>query len=287
MKNLYQQLESSKLKYELIACDDCSTNQSTVESNKQISSLLKCRFIENRSNLGRTATRQKLAKSAQYDLLLFMDADVEVSRDFINKFNVQHQTADVIFGGTAYVKEKPQSKEVLNWKYGKNREVKSIKERQKSPYLSIISRGFIIKKKIFLKVNSYLKNGYGLDVVFTNELKKINTTVKHIDNPVVHIGLDDNKKFLEKTKKGIDTLYYYEKQNIIPKDYKSIQKAYQFLKKNDLDSIFISLINSIEKQILKNLNSRNPSLFLFDLYRLKHFAILHGEKQSKKDFSLK
>ena len=131
--------------------------------------------------------------------------------------------------------------------------MKSIKERQKTPYLSIISRGFIIKKKIFLKVNTYLKNGYGLDVVFTNELKKINTTVKHIDNPVVHIGLDDNKSFLEKTKNGIDTLYYYEKQNIIPKDYKSIQKAYQFLKTNHVNSIFINIINRFEKLILKNL----------------------------------
>ena len=276
--NLYQQLENSRLHYELIVCDDCSTNQSIVEINKRINSFPNCKFIQNSTNLGRTATRQKLAKTAHYDLLLFMDADVEVSNDFIDKFNVENQTADIIFGGTAYLGEKPLKREVLNWKYGRNREVKSIKDRQKTPYLSIISRGFIIKKEVFLKVNSYLQNGYGFDVVFTTELKKINITVKHIDNPVIHIGLDDNKSFLKKTKKGLDTLYYFEKQKIIPKDYKSIQKAYQFLKTNHLNSIFINIINSFEKLILKNLDSNNPSLFLFDLYRLKYLAVLHREK---------
>ena len=281
VENLYQQLENSKLKYELLVCDDCSTNQSIVKNNTHINNLQNCKFIQNQTNLGRTATRQKLANTAQYNLLLFMDADVEVNRDFIKKFNVKNQTADIIFGGTAYLEKKPQKNKVLNWKYGKNREVKSVKDRQKNLYLSIISRCFLIKKEVFLKVNSYLQNGYGFDVVFTNKLKKINTTVKHINNPVIHIGLDDNKSFLKKTKKGLDTLYYFEKQKIIPNDYKSIQKAYQLLKTNHLNSIFISIINSFEKLILINLNSKNPSLFLFDLYRLKYLAVLHLEKTIK------
>ena len=281
VENLSQQLENSKLKYELLVCDDSSTIQNIVESNKQINNLRNCKFIQNQKNLGRTATRQKLAKTAQYDLLLFMDADVEVSKDFIEKFNVKNQTADIIFGGTAYLEKKPQKNKVLNWKYGKNKEVKSIKDRRKNPYLSIISRCFLIKKDVFLKVNTFLESGYGFDVAFTNELKKINATVKHIDNPVIHIGLDDNKSFIDKTLKAKDSLFYFEYHNIIPKDYKSIQKAYLFLKTYNLDLIFISLINIFEAQILKNLNSNYPSIFLFDLYRLKYFAVLHRDKTNK------
>ena len=44
--------------------------------NKKINALDHCSFLENEKNIGRTATRNILAKKAKYDWLLFLDADV-------------------------------------------------------------------------------------------------------------------------------------------------------------------------------------------------------------------
>ena len=283
VENLYKQLENSKLKYELLVCDDCSTNQSIVENNEQINNLPSCKFIQNATNLGRTATRKKLAKYAIYDWLLFLDADVmPKDDDFIKRFDVENQKTDIIFGGIEYdCSQKPKQDKLLRWKYGKKRETQTLYNRKKNPYLSIISGCILIKKQTFSSANITEDNFYGSDVAFCWELEKMKAEVLHIDNPVFHLGLDDNKSFLKKSKRGIGTLFYYEKLKIIPINYKSIQRAYRFLKKSDLDSIFVSSIDRFEYLILKNLNSNNPSLFLFDLYRLKYFAVLQQGKTIK------
>lgn len=63
-----------------------------------------------------------------------------------------------------------------------------------------------------MKVNDTLENQYGLDVLFCQNLEKRQVVVKHIDNPVIHLGLEDNRSFIEKTKKGLDSLFYFEKE---------------------------------------------------------------------------
>lgn len=279
VENLSRQLGDRHFSFEIRVLDDCSSNTEIYNHNKTISVLPHCYFSQNQTNLGRTATRQALAKSARYDWLLFMDADVlPQNENFIQLFDIENQNAEVVFGGITYDNKKPEKDKILRWKYGKSRESRAVSERIKMPYLSIISGCCLIKKEVFLKANSFLNNSYGADVLFVQNLEQMQVKVKHIDNPVVHLGLETNASFIEKTKRGLDSLYLFEKENKIPDDYRPIQKAYQSLQKNGALRFFMAIIRTFEKNILKNLESSSPSLFLFDLYRLYYYSQL--KKQS-------
>ncbi len=60
------------------------------------------------SNIGRSAIRNLLAKDANYDLLLFLDADViPVKDDFISKYITAFtESTQLIFGGGQLPRQK-------------------------------------------------------------------------------------------------------------------------------------------------------------------------------------
>jgi glycosyltransferase involved in cell wall biosynthesis len=275
VNRLMEQLKGFQFDYEILVFDDASTNADTAAINRNINNHPHCTYRLQEKNLGRTATRQALAEAAKYNWLLFLDADVlPQNENFIHHFEIENQKADVVFGGITYQQSKPDNDKILRWKYGKSRENRAVSERIKVPYLSIISGCCLIKKELFLKANSFLESAYGADVLFAQNLEQLKVKVAHIDNPVVHLGLETNASFIEKTKKGLESLYLFEKENKISNDYRPIQKAYQSLKKNGVLRFFMTIIRTFEKAILKNLESTSPSLFLFDLYRLYYFANL-------------
>lgn len=278
IESLIKQLETSAFPFEIRIQDDCSTSSEAVKANEALENHTNCHFQQNFKNLGRTATRQALAETAKYNWLLFMDADVlPKNEEFVKKFDLENQTADVVFGGIAYETKKPEKEKMLRWKYGKAREAKPVFERKKKPYLSIISQCFLIKKEVFLNANDYHDNVYGVDVLFCQNLEKMQAQVAHIDNPIVHLGLESSVAFIEKTKKGLESLYQFEKENKIPNDYRPIQKAYQTLYKNGALKLFMKIMKTFEKSVLKNLKSSKPSLFLFDLFRLNYFSSLQSK----------
>lgn len=278
VESLSKQLKNGLFPFEILVFDDCSSNMEITKANKSIEKLANCYYLQNTENKGRTATRKALAEKAQYNWLLFMDADVlPKNKDFIQKFKIENQTADVVFGGISYEETPPKNDKLLRWKYGKAREAKPVLEREKMPFLSLISGCILIKKINFIKANAFHKNVYGADVIFAQNLEKQNITVLHIDNPVIHLGLESNESFISKTKKGLDSLLYFEKEGLIPKDYRPIQKAFLSLKRNYFLKLFIFTIKTFKTQIEKNLKGKKPSLFLFDLYRLHYFSQLKNE----------
>tara|TARA_R110000850_G_scaffold150497_1_gene273261 strand:+ start:175170 stop:176057 length:888 start_codon:yes stop_codon:yes gene_type:complete len=278
VESLSGQLKEVDYLYEIIVADDASNNLGIVQKNRFINQLPHTRYLEQKENQGRTATRNFLAQSATYEWLLFMDADVLPKKEsFIQNFDIKNNTSDVVFGGISYEEKPPEKDKILRWKYGKSREAKPVSEREKIPHLSIISQCFLIKKDLFLKANNFYENVYGVDVLFAQNLEKMNACVKHINNPIIHYGLEKNTSFIEKTKKGLESLYVFEKENKIPEDYRPIQKAYQTLKKNGALNLFKGIVGFFEKSIHKNLKSSSPSLFLFDLYRLYYYVNLQSK----------
>ena len=87
------------------------------------------------------------------------------------------------------------------------------------------------------------------------------------------MGLEDNKTFVNKALKAVETTVLFEQKKIMSAE-RPLQKAYLKLKKYHLTKPFCWGIAFFEKPIQKNFTSANPSLFLFDLYRLKHYAKL-------------
>jgi len=260
---------------EILVVDDFSNQKDTIAENRKIKKLQNCFYFSNSSNLGRTGTRQKLAEMAKYNWLLFLDADVSPKyEDFLKRYVESiSQKKDVIFGGIGYQHEKPEIEKMLRWKYGKKREAKDVFERKKNPFF-IISQNLLIKKNVFLTANATLENLYGIDNFFSNQLKNMNVTIDHIDNPVIHLGLENNTIFIKKSLSSIDTTFMLEKKGLMDKDIRPIQKSYIKLQKLLLRNTFSFFISKMKKIMERNFNSKNPNLFWFDLYRLNYYIKL-------------
>jgi len=270
---LHGQCTERSIDYEILVMDDCSSNKELKTHNQVINNLDKCRYIESKENRGRTASRDLLAKEATFNWLLFLDADVMPKyKDFINRFVENLSKAQLIFGGITYSETMPNTDLMLRWKYGHSRESLSVLQRNKIPYLSINSGCFLIEKEQFISVNKHLAfNSYGLDNLFKQVLEKKEVRVLHIDNPVYHLGLEKNKVFIKKSLESVETTILLEKKGLIKTDLRPIQKTYLKSKKYGMLPLFRKTIQLFEKQLISNFNSKNPSLFLFDLYRLYYY----------------
>ena len=162
---------------------------------------------------------------------------------------------------------------MLRWKYGKARESKSVWERKKNPYF-IISQNLLIKKKSFLKANNFTENYYGLDNFFSNQLKRMDAKMLHIDNPVLHFGLEENEKFIKKALQAVETTVILENLGLMDNSMRPIQKSFLTLKKLHLTSLFHFVISKFKRKMERNFISKKPNLFWFDLYRLSYYIKL-------------
>lgn len=275
---IYNQLQKVNIEYEIIVIDDYSTQTSIASLNKEIS-VPGYTYITQKENLGRVATRMRLAQLAKYEWLLFLDADViPKNPDFIERIytNISNEI-DMIFGGISYQSKIPEEG-ILRWMYGQKKEVKNVTLRNTQKYLSIISQNFVIRKSLCLEVMPEMDlKKYGLDILFSYELEKRRINIKHIDNPTIHLGLEDNNSFIKKSLGALETTLYLEKKSKIPDDYRPVQKAYKLLRNIGCSSLFYFLVKSFKKLILKNLRSNKPSITLFDFYRLYHYIKIQRE----------
>ncbi|WP_405223540.1 glycosyltransferase [Dokdonia sp. Asnod1-B02] len=272
VQSICEQAHRTKITFEVIFCEDASYLY--VEKNVQLLGNTNVKRLINATNLGRTATRTNLADNSTYSWLLFLDADVALSsKNFIENY-VSHLNSshDIIHGGISYALD-DNDDFTLRSTYGIQRETQLAKERCKTSYF-IISQNILVKKEAFLKLNIIASNRYGLDNIFSYQILKQGYNVQHIDNPVIHHGLEKNDVFLKKSIQAIETLIYYEEKGLMAQDFTRLQKSYLTLKKNKVVLIFKVIISKSLKYIEKNLMGKKPSLFLFDLYRLHHYITL-------------
>jgi glycosyltransferase involved in cell wall biosynthesis len=272
VENLYNQLCKIEIEYEIIVLDDHST--SFLEENKKIANFKSCYFTQNGTNLGRTKTRQTLAESAKFEWLLFLDADVmPENADFIEKYLACFIDDQLVFGGYKYEKNQPDATKMLRYHYGKNREEKSELIRNKKPYEFAFSGNMLIRKKLFTTLNqNNLKNIYGMDVFFAHQLWENQITILHINNAIIHLGIEKNEVFFQKV---LESIAFRKKilseKTGIEKTNKLLAK-YKLIKKWHLHNL-IKIGFSITEPLLKKLIlSKNPSLLSFDLYRLGYIC---------------
>ncbi len=258
--------------YEILIWDDASNK--IHEANESLELFPNTRYFKSSTNKGRTYTRQQLALSAKYDKLLFLDADVmPVSDLFLKNYIDEDQEVDLIVGGICYTPDPPHRDKLLRWTYGKDREAKTAADRNRNPYF-VASPNIWIRKELFLAINPSLDNRYGMDNVFSFQLKEKGAKIKHIDNPVYHLGLEENSVFMNKSILAVETLIEQESKGNIPPSFTSLQKAYEKLKKWRLRSLFLFLIEPFIGRFQKNLLSERPNLFCFDLFKLYHYTRL-------------
>ncbi len=283
VKNVCLQANAARIPFEIIVVDDAS-EEKYKQMNHDIASLKGVKYYEETVNIGRSKIRNKLAELARYDNLLFLDCDSAIkSSSFIQNYIDHSEKARVVYGGTIYNgAEKLNPDKRLHWLHGIRREQFTAEERNHQPTRAFKTNNFFIKKEVLQNIlfNEKIK-GYGHeDTLFGYELAKNNVSILHIDNPVIHLGLESSEEFLRKTREGIKNLKRIMKINGNEKKLVrdiTLLAYYKKFKKLGLDIIVRYLYSKFEYRLRRNLLSSNPRLFVFDLYKLGYLCSLNGE----------
>nr|WP_315248408.1 glycosyltransferase [uncultured Flavobacterium sp.] len=273
---LHKQSMESGIIFEIIVIDDGSNSQ-TNEANTQINLLKNSSFIPLDKNIGLSSNRNLLASTANYENLLFIDGDsVIINPNYIKNYLNAIEDFDVIYGGRLHPETVNCSKQKLRWKYGRMVEDKTAQQRNSSLYKTLMFNNTLIKKSRFntIKFDSNLTKYGHEDTLFAYEVSLLKLKAKHINNPIEHGDIDESKIFISKIKNGLDNLISLDLSNKIDPDFVKILNLYHFLKKYYLSSVLALFYILFNKIIHKQLISKNPSLFLFNLYRIGYICSL-------------
>jgi glycosyltransferase involved in cell wall biosynthesis len=265
--------------YEILIGDDGSS----AEYCKKYRSLEadNVKVISSKKNIGRAAIRNRLALEAKGDFLIFIDADVMLpgtAEAYMLKWLPFLNNSRVICGGILYHDSAPGDPDkLLRWKYGKWREQKSAVERNKHPHTGFSTFNVLFEKSVFSKIrfNEELKQYGHEDTLLGFQLKKAGIDILHIDNGLMHEGLESNRDFLNKTKLGIENLsQLYDKVT----DKKSFSetllmlKIYNKLRLLGLTRILAAIFIRYRDRMEIRLDSSNISLLLFAFYKMSMFC---------------
>ncbi len=274
VSELQKQANETFADFEIIVMEDGSNEY--LNENKEIEKLENCFYEVSNKNIGRSAIRNHLADKAKYEHLLFMDCDAEVSSQyFIEKYEAFCREECVVIGGTAYDAEESNPEFSLRLKYGRTREARHANERDKNNFATF---NFLISKSIFNKVrfDETLKDYGHEDMLFGHELKRLNYEFIQIENPLIHKGLDNNEIFLKKTEIATANLLKLHTSGKYPFLSEESKLLLHFLTLKKLHMVHLAAIKfHLVKDILKkNLYGKNPSLLLFDIYKLLYMCKL-------------
>lgn len=272
--DLRQQAEQTGIGYEILVGDDGSTNHEVVSENRQIDQWAHCRYLIQPQNTGRAAIRNRLAREARYDWLLFVDSDMTVVRpDYIGQY-VAQDNADVVDGGVTIGGDAEVLKQNLRYLYEKASEHEHTAEmRQKKPYQDFHTANFLIRRDLMLSHpfdERFRYYGYE-DVLFGKQLRADHIAIKHIDNPMGFCTFESNPDFVSKTEEGLRTLYQFQSELRGYSRLITLVEGIQI-------PLILSLIRLSHRLfsglIRHNLCGRHPSLKLFKFYKLGYYTTI-------------
>lgn len=281
--DLHRQCTKCEIDFEILCYDDASLS-GFQNKNRRLGEMKHVIYKEMDENLGRSKIRNLLAEDAQHDQLLFMDCDSKTVNEYYIQNYLEHLGDHLVYGGRAYESSPPDEPMLyLRWYYGTQREMIDFRQRQMKPYMNFMTNNFVIPRQTYLDIRlDETLEGYGHeDTLFGMELKDRNIKIKHIDNPLVHIGLEEAAEFIAKTKEGVRNLYgLIRKGKISPKEVK-IYRYYRRLKKLGMNKTVLKSFNKNERKIVKNLNSKTPNLKRFDFFKLGYLLQLDAADSGK------
>jgi glycosyltransferase involved in cell wall biosynthesis len=259
---------------EIILLDDAS-DESFIPT--EVLSLSLVTVHRNKTNLGRSKTRNLLAQFANGTHLLFLDGDSQIISDnFLRSWwnAIQQEDQSVFYGGSVYQDVEPDAQSYLRWKTSITRESLSL-EKRSAATTGFKTNNFVVKKSLVdaVKFDEELK-GYGHeDTLFGFELQQLGFRTHQIDNPVLNATLDDNDAFLRKTENAVRNLVHIlirEKQNKDFIKHVKLLRYYLLLRKWQVSASLIPLRKLFLGPLKKRLSSGKKSgiLFFFDSYKL-------------------
>ena len=274
VSDLHLQAQQLGVEYEIIVADDASPTPSYHERLRKLSTLANFRFIELSENVGRARIRNLLAKEAQYEWLLFMDADAKVISPKFLAHYINHtiEGTDVICGGLCHASTLPSPDVSLRYAYEHRADKHRVAHyRSQQPYAHFTPFNFMIRRATFLDIRfceSITDYGHE-DTLFGIALGQRHTPLKHIDNPLQHLGLEPNEIFLKKSRAALRNLATMETSL---QDHSMLIKAYRLLARIGLSKPFARGYVRYEKRLTTHLCGEHPCLSLFFLYKLGYYC---------------
>lgn len=272
-------MENVKEFSEILIGDDGSSDEYRKSYHALAGGVVK--IITAEKNIGRAAIRNKMINEAKGDYLLFIDADTMIpgtAEAFLGKWLEYLPARRVICGGIIYNDMQPGDPDIyLRWKYGRKIEQKPAQVRNKQPHASFSTFNVMIDKTIFSKIRFYeeLKQYGHEDTLFGYQLKKAAIDVYHIDNGLVHEGLETNKVFLMKTKHAIENLSKLYDNVTDKSTFRStvpMLSSFMWLRALHLTRIVAGLFIRYRDRMEIHLDSPDARLLLFKFYKLSMFC---------------
>ncbi len=231
------------------------------------------RFFQLPQNVGRSKIRNMLVQKASYPHLLFLDCDVEISDSAFIRRYVQVLSNQVVCGGLGYASNYLDESMRLRWIYGKKREAKAAHIRRHHPYDNFVSGNFLISKSVFSQIlfNEKIRKYGHEDTLFGIQLQEKNVEITHIDNVVLHQGLESADIFIRKTEDAISNLKelsHKKEYAVMLERHVRLLRTYKRLQMLHLHHAGKFVFYFFRKSVKRNLEGKHPNLFLFDLYKL-------------------
>jgi len=283
-KSLYEQcctvreeFGKDRFNFELLISDDGSGEQWVQRLNSELAQLPECHVLAQSSNIGRAANRNQLICAASFPWLLFMDCDAETcTDDFIRTYWTLHKQAEVVCGALRNPDCCPPGHE-LRFRYEKAAEPhRAAIFRNRHPYKSFTTFNTLFSKQALEKVRfdeRCTEYGYE-DALMGLMFKKCGVKILHVDNPLVHTGIDSNDVFLRKTEASLRVL---SKLGEPMQSEAGASRACNRLKRLHLLGLLRLLFRSTRKLLRRNLSGRHPSILLFNLYKAGYYALVSKE----------
>lgn len=285
VNDLHSQAELLNVNYEILLFDDCSPLIECKEQNRKLASLSNVTYRELEQNIGRSAIRNLLATESKSKYILFIDCDAEICNSkFLNNYLPYCQPNIVCSGGCTYTKTAPSPEKYLRWYIGTKKEDRSASLRTKNCASQFTAFNLLIERKLVLSCpfDERIKQYGHEDTLLGIQLKKLGANFVHIDNPLIHMGIDTADDFLLKTKQAVINLLEIKRLSNSDDFRKSVRllRIHDKMEKYHLIGLLTFILPKVENLLIKNLKGKKPRLLFFDLYKLNCLLTRKAEKKN-------
>lgn len=187
----------------------------------------------------------------------------------------RRSNAPVIVGGLYHAPACADPTRALRFRYEREADrSRSAAQRSLKLYMEFSTFNFMIRSDIFraLRFDEQCRE-YGYeDVLFGLALQLRGIPILHIDNALLHTGLDTNAQFLGKTEAALRTLAALAPEL---RECSRVHRLFARLKRYALAPLLRAAFRLCGKPLRRRLEkSARPSLRLFALYKLLYYASL-------------
>lgn len=258
---------------EIILLDDKSTVEYQVK-NRPLAQQPGVRYEELPTNVGRAAIRNQLAAKAIHEWLLLLDNDSLLpDQQFLARYAQalrERPVASLLVGGTAYSPTPPADPDLrLRWRYGRAREMRPAARRQRAPSSQLTFNNALLHS-VLLRHFSFDErlSGYGHeDTRLGWELARAGAVVRHLDNPVLHDGLEPAADFLAKSHQAVRNLAHVLRTDGLGADTQLARAALR-LRRAGLGGVGRAALSALAPALERQLLSARPRLRALDALKL-------------------